>query len=412
MRKILKLAVSDYKRRWNKPILILLYVFTPVIITLIMWMAFGGGSGGSGFAPLKLAIVNNDKGGVISDFFVNAFSNENAKDKIKAFVVKEPEAMKLINGRKVSGVMIIPKNFSKNILEMRKTEIKLIKNPTEMIYPMIAETGLNIIKDGTNYLLTIFKDEITIIRTAIEKKEKMDNMTFTTLYDKIGDKIKKIIPLFEEQKIEIKDVKEEEKKIPMAVFYFTGMAFFFLFFISNAVLNDMVKERNGFIIKRLFLSELKKSEYYFARILSVVLFMFTIEFVLAITGRLLFHITTDSIFWLLITLFLSAIILSLLSAVIMGLSNNERQVHNIGMIFVFLFAMLGGSLIPVSVLPASIRKFSVVSPLYYITESVISLVLQRMDKFYHLIISTSFIAIGLFILSYLLNIRALKKVVK
>ena len=412
MRKILKLAVSDYKRRWNKPILILLYVFTPVIITLIMWMAFGGGSGGSGFAPLKLAIVNNDKGGIISDFFVNAFSNENAKDKIKAFVVKEPEAMKLVNGRKVSGVMIIPKNFSKNILEMRKTEIKLIKNPTEMIYPMIAETGLNIIKDGTNYLLTIFKDEITIIRTAIEKKEKMDNTTFTTLYDKIGDKIKKIIPLFEEQKIEIKDIKEEEKKIPMAVFYFTGMAFFFLFFISNAILNDMVKERNGFIIKRLFLSELKKSEYYFARILSVILFMFTMELVLAITGRFLFHITTDSIFWLLITLFLSAIILSLLSAVIMGLSNNERQVHNIGMIFVFLFAMLGGSLIPVSVLPASIRNFSVISPLYYITESVISLVLQRMDKFYHLIISTAFIAIGLFILSYLLNIRALKKVVK
>ncbi len=412
MRKILKLAVSDYKRRWNKPILILLYVFTPVIITLIMWMAFGGGSGGSGFAPLKLAIVNNDKGGIISDFFVNAFSNENAKDKIKAFVVKEPEAMKLVNGRKVSGVMIIPKDFSKNILEMKKTEIKLIKNPTEMIYPMIAETGLNIVKDGTNYLLTIFKDEITIIRTAIEKKEKMDNTTFTTLYDKIGDKIKKIIPLFEEQKIEIKDIKEEEKKIPMAVFYFTGMAFFFLFFISNAILNDMVKERNGFIIKRLFLSELKKSEYYFARILSVILFMFTMELVLAITGRFLFHITTDSIFWLLITLFLSAIILSLLSAVIMGLSNNERQVHNIGMIFVFLFAMLGGSLIPVSVLPASIRNFSVISPLYYITESVISLVLQRMDKFYHLIISTAFIAIGLFILSYLLNIRALKKVVK
>jgi len=412
MKKILKLAVSDYKRRWNKPILILLYIFTPVIITLIMWIAFGGGSGDSGFSPLKLAIVNNDKGGVISDFFVNAFSNDNARDEIKAFVVKEPEAMKLINRRKVSGVMIIPKNFSKNILEMKKTEIKLIKNPTEMIYPMIAETGLNIIKDGTNYLLTIFKDEITIIRTSIEKKEKMDNTTFTTLYNKIGDKIKKIIPLFKEQKIEVKDVKEEKKKIPMAVFYFTGMAFFFLFFISNAVLNDMVKERNSFIIKRLFLSELKKSEYFFARILSVILFMFTIELVLAITGRLLFHITTNSILWLLITLFLSAIILSLLSAVIMGLSNNERQVHNIGMIFVFLFAMLGGSLIPVSVLPASIRKFSVISPLYYITESVISLVLQRMDKFYHLIISTAFIAIGLFILSYLLNIRALKKVVK
>jgi ABC-2 type transport system permease protein len=412
MRKILKLAASDYKRRWNKPALILLYVFTPVIITLIMWMAFGGGSSSSGFAPLKLAIVNNDKGGILSDFFVNAFSNENAKDKIKAFVVSEAEATKLINGRKVSGVMIIPKNFSKDILGMKKTEIKLIKNPTEMIYPMIAETGLNIVKDGTNYLLTIFEDEITIIRTAIEKKEKMDNSVFTNLYDKIGDKIKKIIPLFEERKIEIKDIKEEKKKIPMAVFYFTGMAFFFLFFISNAVLNDMVKERNSFIIKRLFLSELKKSEYYFARLLSAFLFMFTIEIVLAITGRFLFQIKTDSIFLLLVILLLSAIILSLLSAVIIGLSNNERQVHNIGMIFVFLFAMLGGSLIPVSILPAAIRKFSVISPLYYITESVISLVLQRMDKFFHLLTITFFIAMGLFILSYLLNIRVLKKVVK
>ncbi len=412
MRKILKLALSDYKRRWNKPVLILLYILMPVIITVVMWMAFGGGSSGSGFAPIKLAIVNNDKGGILSDFIVNAFSNEKSKDKIKAFVVSRKEADKLINNRKVSAVLIIPKNFSKKILKEEKTELTLIKNPTEIIYPMIAETGLNIVKDATNYFLTIFKDEIATIRTSIENKKSINSVAFTSLYDKIEKKIKKLIPLLKEQKIEIKDIKKEKKNIPMAVFFFPGMSVFFLFFISNAIFTDMVKERNKFIIKRLFLSELKKFEYYFARLFSVIFFVFTIEVFLTITGRILFNLKADSIFWLFISLLLSSTILSLLSATIMAISNNEKQVKNIGMIFIFLFAILGGSIIPVSFLPFSIRSFSIISPLYYIIESFIALVLQKQGEFFHMIFLSSIIASGLFIVAYILNMKALKKVVK
>ena len=412
MSKIINLAFSDFKRRWNKPALIILYIITPIIITFIMWIAFGGGSGSSGVSPLKIAVVNNDKGGVISDFLVNGLNNERVKDKIKTFVVSEEESFKLINSRKISGIIIIPKGFTKNILNRQKTEIKLIKNPTEIIYPMIAETGLNIVKDGTNYLLTIFKDEIEIIKNSVENKEKINSTVLVSLYDKIRDKIKKLVPLFEEQKIEIQDVTEEKKGGSLAIYFFAGMSFFFLFFISNAVLNDMVKERNKFIIKRLFLSELKKSEYYFSRLISVVIFLFTIEIFLAITGGLLFGIKVPSLFWLLSSLLISAIVLSLCSAIIMALSKNERQSHNLGMIFVFFFAILGGSLIPVSSLPPSVRGFSVFSPLYYITESTIALSTQRLDRFFHMMTIASLIAVGLFIISYLLNIKALKRVIK
>ncbi len=412
MRKILNLAVSDYKRRWNKPALILLYVFTPVIISLIMWFAFGGGSETGGFAPLKLAIVNNDKDGFISDFFSKAFTGEETREFINASVVSEEKALKMINGRKVSAVIIIPEGFSENIIKGEKSELRLIKNPTEIVYPMIAETGLNIIKDGTNYFLTIFGDEIDLIRKLIKNRESMDSKKFQEIYNSVESKIKKIIPLFGDRGIDIIEIKKEKKRIPWAIFFFAGMSFFFLFFISNAILMDMVKERNSFMIKRLFLSELKKCEYYFARLFSAIVFLFTIEIVLAIAGRIIFSLKTSHYFLLLANLFLSALILTFLSAAIMGLSNNEKQVHNLGMVVVFIFAILGGSLIPVSVLPEAIGKISIISPLFYITESTISLVLGNMERFYKMFEVSSLISLVLFVIAYILNIRALKKVVR
>ncbi len=412
MKKVLKLSAIDYKRRWNKPTLVLIHILSPVLLTLIMWFALGGGGSGSGFSPVKLAIVNRDKGKLISDFLEGAFSNDNAKKYMDASSVSYDEAIKLINTRKVSAVIIIPEKFTEKLIKREKTDIRLIKNPTEVIYPMIAETGLNILKDGTNYILTIFGDEIETIRKAVVNKKKIDSDMLKNLYDSIEPKIKKIIPLFKDKKIEIKELTEKKKKASFVIYIFAGMSFFFLFFISNAILSDMVKERNKFIIKRLFLSELKKSEYFFSRILSSIVFVFTIEIILAVTGRLLFNLKTDSIFWLLITLIVSSLTLTMLSATIMGLSNNERQVNTLGMIFVFVFAILGGSLIPVSVLPPALSKFSVISPLFYITETVISLVVGNMERFYRMISIAFGISLFLLFLSYLLNIRALKKVVK
>ncbi len=412
MRKVLKLSAIDYKRRWNKPVLVLIYILSPVLITLIMWFAFGGDGSDSGFSPIKIAIVNNDKGKIISDFLEGAFSHEKAKKYINASSVSYDKAMELINNRKVSAVIIIPKKFSDRLIKRENTEMKLIKNPTEIIYPMIAETGMNILKDGANYILTIFGEEIETIRKAVDDKKNIDSAMFKNLYDSIEPKIKKIIPLFKDKKIKIEELTEKRKKTSFVIYIFAGMSFFFLFFISNAILNDMVKERNKFIIKRLFLSELKKSEYFFSRILSSIIFVFTIEIILAITGRLLFNLKTNNIFWLLITLIVSSVTLTVLSATIMGLSNNERQVNTLGMIFVFFFAILGGSLIPVSALPPSLSKFSVVSPLFYITESVISLVIGRMERFYNMIFVSFLISLFLLFLSYFLNIKALKKVVK
>ncbi len=411
MKKIIRLALADYQRRWNKPVLILLYVLTPVVITVIMWLAFGGGSSGNDFAPLRIAVVNHDQDGLVSNFLVSALNNERAKEHITTFVVGEEEARDLINHRKVSGIIILPEGFTEDILNDRKTEITLIKNPTETIYPMIAETGLELVKDATNYLLAIFHDEIEVIREAVKKEEKINSADLVSLYDNMDDKISRIVPLFKEEKIAVEDVTEEKKETSLAIYFFAGMSFFFLFFISNAILNDMVKERNRFIIRRLFLSELKKREYYFARLISVTVFLFTIELALAVTGRLLFGITVTSLSWLLAGLLLAALVLSLCSAFIMGISKNEKQAHNYGMIFVFLFAILGGSLIPVSALPAAVQRISVISPLYYLTQSMIALSTQDMAGFYRMLTITSLIAAGLFVVAYFLNIRALKKAV-
>ncbi len=412
MRKIFKLSLFEYKRKWNKPVLVLLYIFTPIIITLIMWFAFGGGSSGGNFAPIKIAIVNNDKEGIISKFFVNALSDEKLKDKIITKVVNIEESENLINNRKVSAILIIPENFSHDLIEMKKTHILLIKNPAQMIYPSIVEIGMNIVKDITNFMLTLFENEINMIKKSMDKGEKISNNDLIKLYEKSRVKIRKLIEIFNDRGIGIKEIKTKKKGGSYVIYIFSGMGFFFLFFISNAFLEDMVKDRKKFVLKRLFLSELKKSEYYFSKLLSAVIFLLTIELVLSLSGRIIFSIKTNNIFLLSIMLLVSSLMLSLISIFVVGISKNHNQVHNINMIIVFLFAILGGSLIPVSSLPSSVRMFSVISPLYYITQGINSLISGNLNEFYNDLLISSLIVLFLLFISYFVNIKALKRVIK
>jgi len=412
MRKILKLSLFEYKRKWNKPALVLIYILTPIIITLIMWFAFGGGTSGTGFAPIKIALVNNDKDGFISKFFINVLSDDRIKDKIITKVVNEKESEELINNRKVSAILIIPEKFSADLIDMKKTQISLIKNPSEIIYPSIVELGMNIVRDITNFMLTLFEDEIRLIKNSINKGEKINDKDFIKLYDKSRVKIERLIEIFYDRGIGVKEVKKEKKNVSFVIYIFSGMGFFFLFFISNAFLEDMVKDRNKLVLKKLFLTKLKKSEYYFSKLFSAVIFLLTIEIVLSISGRIIFNIKTNNIFLLIIMLVISSLMLSLISIFVVGISKNHNQVHNINMIIVFLFAILGGSLIPVSSLPSSIRIFSIISPLYYLTQGINSLILNNLNQFYNNLLISSLIIISLLFISYFVNIKALKRVIK
>ncbi len=406
MKKIFYLSKVEYKRRWVKPTIIILYIITPVLISFIMWVAFGGMNLDK-ISPLKIAIVNKDKEGIVSNFFVNGFKGMEDRGFIQSKIVNEKIAKDLIEKRKVSAILIVPENFSKDILNYKKTELILIKNPSEVIYPMIAEEGIVITKDIINYFLTIFEDEIEVIKDVVVGKE---DISVNRIYKSSEKKFRKILKIIMGEIIVLDEKQKEEQNENLAIYFFPGMSFFFLFFISNAFLFEIVKERKKFILKRMFLSGLKESEYYFSKIFGSLIILLLIEFLLSILGYYLFKIKVCSIFWLAVSLVLSALILVSFSALIMGISKNERGAQSIGMVFVFSFSIAGGALVPVRVLPESFRVFSHISPFYYITESIISISLSDMGRFFYSI-KWGFVSfIILFLLGYCFNIKILKRI--
>jgi len=412
MRRIIELFKADFKRRWNKPLLILLYLVSPIIFAAIMWLAFGGG--GDGFSPLNMAVVNKDKNGMISDFLVNAFKNEQMEDRLKTYNTDKKTADKMLENGEISAILIIPENFTGDFFDEKNPSLILKKNPAHQIYPEMSETILEILKEAVDYLLTFFYDEFQILKNAFENEGNITEEKLINLYDDMKNKIEIIVKIVEEPSIGLDEVKEKEEKekVPITVYFFPGLSFFFMFFIASAALTDSVKERSKFILKRLFASNLRKYEYALSKILSCVIFILVIEIVLSIAGYMFFSLTVESVLLFLGLIFIAAVLITSLFVIITSISEKETQVHNISMIFIFLFAILGGSMIPVQNLPDFLKSIAFISPIYHINNATISIILGDMGKFDLYFTNSIIIGLILFIVGFIFNIKALKRVIR
>ena len=414
MRKIFELFRTDFKRRWKKPLLLLIYIASPVILTFIMWLVFG--QGGRGISPLSLGLVNNDRDGVVAKFLIGALQSDQIKERVNVSLTDSNSARDLIDKGEISAILIIPKNFSRNFLDELSPSLHLVKNPAHQIFPEMSETLVEILKDGINYLLSIFYDEFKSIKTIIANDGKADKEALFKIFNQSRGKVKIIASVIDDIPLELKQVTKEKEKgdsgFSILVYVFPGISLFFMFFVADAVLIDSVKERGKFIIKRLFASNLKKWQYIWAKFLSAILFLFLMGCVLSACGYIFFNIKVNSMIIFLCILIVTSVLITALFACFTALSNDEKQVNNISMIFIFMFDILGGGMVPLNNLPAFMQRIGFISPLYHLNKAFMSLLVDDMGAFFFYFWISLILAIVLLGVAFYMNHQALKKVFK
>jgi ABC-type Na+ efflux pump permease subunit len=382
-----------------------------------MWMAFGSSSS-TGIAPLNLALVNNDTGGIVSEFLQTGLQNEKVRERVKVVPLSLKDAKKRMRDGDFSAIVVIPEKFTKDFLAEKNPALTLIKNPTQMIYPEMAETFFYILKDGVNYFMTLFYDEYKLVKSGFDNNTSLDSSTLFQFYSLSRDKFKKIYELFQKLPVKIEGVKNstetrnDQNSSSFIMYVLPGMSFFFLFFFANSVLTDYVKEREKFILKRLFVSKLSHSEYLAARFLSSVLFIFTIEIIMSILANLIFSLRISNLLNYGIFLLVAAILITALFLILAGLTRNERQMSNISSIFIFFFAIIGGGMVPVNMLPDFLQRISFLSPIAHLKNGVVALLANNPDQFFTSLYISLLIMLGCIVFAYVLNIRSLRRIFK
>ena len=156
--KILDIALKDLTRSFRSAFAVGMMVVAPLMLTGLIYFAFGGTSNGETKMPaIKVGVVNLDVlpansplEAPIGDNIRTMFFDESVQSWITASdYADETSARAAINQQKIGVAIIIPRNFSEQYLSGAKdTPVLIINDPTLSIGPAVVEQMVTMMVDA------------------------------------------------------------------------------------------------------------------------------------------------------------------------------------------------------------------------------------------------------------------------
>jgi len=320
-----------------KPFKFILSLLAPFLILLVFikFLSVGGGY-------IKVGVIDEDNS-ISSTSIVNELKEYSGFSIIN---IKEDQIEELFSSREIEIVVKINNEFEENIL-------KLENNKSIDIYAVSGDDSLNIIKNIIDSEIKSFKE----LSYSVKEDRKL---YYNSLEEYLYKKENTI------RKMSLNDLYGD---------YFNSRIF--IGFIILSMLLKGLKhsyrifvEKEDFIYNRIFMAPVKTYEYYVADILSGFIDI-SIQIVLTIIGIRLLNINIG------LTNLILALILSLVGLVGLSLciclrtfTKNTNELANIYNFIYIVLVMLGGSFIPLEMLPDIINKISYFNPIRWAVESI------------------------------------------
>ncbi len=156
--KILDIAFKDLTRSFRSAFAIGMMVIAPLMLTGLIYFAFGGMSGGDvSMTAIKVGVVNADQ--LSADSVLDAPIGEDIRsmffdDSVKSWIAAtdfkdEATARAAVNKQEIGVAVIIPQNFTEQYLSGEKdTPVVIVSDPTLSIGPAVVEDMVTMMVDG------------------------------------------------------------------------------------------------------------------------------------------------------------------------------------------------------------------------------------------------------------------------
>lgn len=156
--KILDIAFKDLTRSLRSTFAIGMMIVAPLLLTSLIYFAFGGMSGGDvSMTAIKVGVVNSDQIPTnsvldvpIGDNIRSMFFDESVKSWIKASdYADEASAREAVDKQDIGVAVIIPQNFTERYLSGEQdVQVLIVSDPTLSIGPAVVEDMVTMMVDG------------------------------------------------------------------------------------------------------------------------------------------------------------------------------------------------------------------------------------------------------------------------
>ena len=367
------LLAKDLRRAWRNPLPWCINLALPLCITALIGLAFGGSSDSNALGKIHFAVVDEDDSALTGMLRGAANQREGGKYLEPEFLPRD-EAMRQINDNKLSAVLIIPTNFTRNYFSGReKVALELIKNPAESIHPAVLEELLGAVTTSLNAIARNFQSEFPEWQAVFEGRE--DYRKVATLIERGGDKLKAAKAYVNPPLVSYTKEKPEEKPkadaptgqsgkgggaksgpaFNLFAYLLAGLAAMFLLFIASNGMGDLHREVRFRTFERYHTLHERLLPFVAGKVVFTVVLLLLSSAVMLGGGALIFRIHWQQPLPLaLLTLGYTAFAAGLM-ATLAAVITDERSANVLNNIVGMALGLVGGCAFPPQQLPAFLR---------------------------------------------------------
>ncbi len=341
----------------------------PLMFIVVMSLLLGPLFRGADDNAIKLPVVILDNSAqantVITDLqSINGFSIEteiNEGNQTRAMTRAGAEAM-LRDGRRVAA-LIIPDGFGNALTRGEKANVIVLQDPAQLNLANVVLGAVNGVlgRVGGQAQTTQSVEQLTqLVQSKLPPQAPFDADAFrASALDKMNKSLN-TSPITVET-INIAPVNENqigvfEQNVP-------GFSIMFVFFLVNFVAGSIMAEKQDGTFRRLLVAPISKPALLAGKLLPnfiVGLIQITILFAV---GHFVFGMKLgNDLFGLVLVTIAVSLAATGLGILVAALVKTERQISGLGTLVILTLAALGGSMVPLSVMPDFMQNVAKFTP--------------------------------------------------
>ncbi|SHO48418.1 ABC transporter permease [Anaerocolumna xylanovorans] len=356
MDKIIHFTLLDFKQLMKSKTFYLKLILFPMVLIILLGRALGGSDGT--ISSFSLVVFNEDVGDSSNSqpiSFGKTLENKvfQSKDAASLFhtvtAASYKEGINLIQDKKASVFVYIPKNFTKAVLQQENNGIVITAGRDTSFDKSIITSILEQFLRNTQVTLTEEKALGTLLNTS---GNTVADMT------KIQKQLNTSSP------VTIPEVSTNPKAIPISAMQYVSIAMVVLFSISTAftLAHKVVEEKLNYTLFRIKSTPAHQFQYVSGKLCSI-LFTLVIQMsAVILLCRLIYGMTWGNPELILLTTILYAF--SIGSPILLWglLAKDQNAVSSLASPILFGLGFLGGSFVSSNALPKSLQPIQNLIP--------------------------------------------------
>ena len=370
MRAAFLIAAHHLLRVARNPGLILLLAAIPVTLAGIEYAAFGPTAASGKLPPIKVLFLDEDNT-LTSRAVPQFFAGGPMKDYFELAPVDGREsAKKLFEAGEASALIAVPKGFQDALLNGRRTELQLYKNPIQTFSPEVVDSVLEMAAAIGNGLIAQAREPVARIQKLTSSGKTPSEEDIAAISREVFRAGQRFARLGALQDVTVAVQRPSGSQAggmgsdPRQFFsyLFPGLVLFGLMFISQALAARLLRDRTLGLQRRLVMTPTSPVAVLAGGILYLISGLLVLLAILGGIGSLIFRIELREPVALLLLGLGFAVFAAGLHLAIAGLSRSDREAQAVAGIIVMLLSLLGGTFVPAEGYPPFLRSIAYIVP--------------------------------------------------